>query len=236
MKSQITKAKDRGAVDAGWLKARHYFSFGTYFNPNRMGFGKLRVINDDRMDKGTGFGTHSHQNMEIITIPLQSAVLHKDSMKNEGLVKSGEVQVMSAGTGVSHSEHNASKEEALKLFQIWIEPNKRNVEPRYDQAKYDMSENNKWVQLVSPIDSDEAGLKIYQNAFISRGVFEANKVVNYKRKSSENGILVLLISGSILIDKKALEVRDSMALTGIENLEIKAEETSDILIIEVPID
>jgi redox-sensitive bicupin YhaK (pirin superfamily) len=236
MKSQITKASERGAVEAGWLKARHYFSFGSYFDPNKMGFGKLRVINDDRIAEGSGFGTHSHQNMEIITIPLRSAVLHKDSMGNEGVVTAGEVQVMSAGSGVSHSEHNASNDEELKLFQIWIEPNKMNVEPRYDQKRFELSGNQKWTQLVSPLDEDQEGLKIHQNAFINRGEFETGTDVVYNRKSAKNGIYVLLVSGSIEINEQSLKTRDSMALTDTEQIEIKIKEPADILIIEVPLD
>jgi len=236
MKPQVTKADERGAVETDWLKARHYFSFGSYFNPDRMGFGKLKVINDDCIAKGSGFATHPHNDMEIITIPLQSSVAHKDSMGNEGLISSGEVQVMSAGSGVRHSEHNASKDEELKLFQIWIEPNRNNVEPRYEQQKFDFSQHNKWIQLVSPIGLREQGLKVHQDAFINRGLFDSNQEAVYDLKDPENGLYVLVVSGSIEIDGFTIKARDSVSIIDVANLEFTIKEKSDVLMIEVPLD
>lgn len=235
MKKQITRAEERGSVEMGWLKAKHYFSFGSYYNPSKMGFGALKVINDDRIASASGFGTHGHQNMEIITIPLKSAVLHEDSMGNKGEVHVGEVQVMSAGTGVQHSEHNAATDEELRLFQIWIEPNKHNVEPRYDQKKFEMSEANRWTQLVSPMGSNDDGLKIYQKAYISRGLFDENQNLEYSLKDKSNGLYILLIDGAVKVQEAQLEARDSIALSELETVSIDVQSKADVLMIEVPL-
>jgi quercetin 2,3-dioxygenase len=238
MEYQITKSNEVGKADHGWLKAKHYFSFANYYNPEKMGFGKLRVINDDLVQVSSGFGTHPHKDMEIITIPLEGAVTHEDSKGNKGIVQRGEVQVMSAGKGILHSEHNQSDTTDLKLFQIWIEPNQLRVEPRYDQARFDyQNKRNQWTQLISPIsEKAEEGLKIYQTAYINGTLIDANKSLKYKIKHpGENGVYILLTQGDVDIESINLKTRDSLALTDIGEFEIKANSNSELLVIEVPL-
>ncbi len=183
MKTKIYKASERGTADYGWLKANYSFSFSNYYNPEKVNFGALRVLNDDIIDAGMGFGTHPHDNMEIITIPLQGSLKHRDSMSNKWIpIQTGEVQIMSAGTGVQHSEMNNSPTEFINLFQIWIIPNKQQVQPRYDQKKFEVSaRKNKLQVLVSSIDeADNGSLKIHQDAQISRIDLSENSKFNYK--------------------------------------------------------
>lgn len=234
--SQITRAEERGSIDMDWLKARHYFSFGSYHNPLKMGFGALRVINDDCIDEGKGFATHPHQNMEIITIPLEGAVVHKDSMGNTGEVKTGEVQVMSAGTGVLHSEFNGSKDIKLKLLQIWIEPDQLKLEPRYEQGEFDFEAANQWVQLVSPIQKNEEGLKVNQNAFINHGRFEKGQAVHYEAKTDSGGLYFLVVEGSVSIDGQMLGARDAIGFSEDKTLSFHLNEDSRVLVFEVPIE
>ena len=184
MTTQLFKASERGKADFGWLKANYSFSFANYFNPKNIQFGMLRVLNDDTIAAGMGFGTHPHENMEIITIPLEGALMHRDSMGNEGVIQNGEVQVMSAGTGIQHSEFNASSTEQLKLLQLWVFSEKDNVSPRYDQKSFDIDgQINTFVNIVSPEDkNDGEALWVHQQTFFNLGVFEAGKTINYKVK------------------------------------------------------
>lgn len=238
MKIDIIRKEQRGRVSIGWLNANHYFSFGTYYNPDRMGFGKLKVINDDSIDPASGFDTHPHRNMEIITIPLEGVVSHKDSMGHSGEIKKGEVQVMSAGRGVRHSEHNASQDEVLKLFQIWIEPNEVNVEPRYDQKTFSYQDSkDQWTQLISPMGAlEESGIKIYQDAYINISPLSEGKTISYKVKGENQGLYILVSEGEVKIEGELLKTRDAMSITDTSEIKIEAQYDSEILVLEVPLD
>ena len=234
MKTVLHKANTRGQANHGWLKANHSFSFANYYNPERMNFGVLRVLNDDHIAAGMGFGTHPHDNMEIITIPLSGQVEHKDSMGNSGVISPGEVQVMSAGTGIQHSEFNKNKDADLKLLQIWIFPNKRQVTPRYDQL--DISKavtNNGFKQILSP-SPDDAGVWIHQNAWFHMGEMNANETYNYQLKDSNNGVYAFLIEGETEIENQTLNPRDGMGVWDSSEIEIKSNAKSKILLMEVP--
>jgi redox-sensitive bicupin YhaK (pirin superfamily) len=236
MNYQLYPASERGKADHGWLKANFSFSFGNYFNPAKIQFGALRVLNDDTIAEGTGFGTHPHENMEIITIPLEGGLRHGDNMGNSGVIRFGEVQVMSAGTGVLHSELNASQTEQAKTLQLWIFPELENVEPRYDQKAFPISQNlNNFVTLVSPHNKiAEGSLWIYQQAFISLGKFDASGAARYDFKISGNGAYLFLISGSISVAGENMNERDAMGITNAPSFDISFNEPSTVLIIEVP--
>lgn len=236
MTAQVTvfKAAERGHANHGWLNANHSFSFGSWYNPERMNFGALRVMNDDTVAPGMGFPTHPHNNMEIITIPLSGAVHHKDNMGNDGEILTGEVQVMSAGTGVTHSEFNGNQDAELKLFQIWIIPNKRDVEPRYDQFKIEPSSHwNKFAQLVSP-NKDQAGTWIHQDAYIHMATLEEGKSIDYIPKKPGNGLYVMNIEGTFSALSNELNDRDALSIVDIENITFNAQSTSKFLVLEVP--
>ncbi|MDX1829112.1 MAG: pirin family protein [Lutibacter sp.] len=237
MKKSIVKANDRGTADYGWLKAKYSFSFANYYNPQHVNFGALRVLNDDIIEKGMGFGTHPHDNMEIITIPLQGSLKHKDSMSNTWIpIQTGEVQVMSAGKGIQHSEMNNSTTEKINLFQIWIIPNEQGVEPRYDQKKFDVLERkNKLQVLVTSINSDHSGsLKIHQEAKISRIDLDANSSFEYNLISESNGVFIMNIAGSIEIDNEILNDRDAIKIEQVGKFQINTKKDSQLLFIEVP--
>lgn len=230
----VHKASDRGFADHGWLQAAHSFSFAGYYNPEKIHFGVLRVLNDDIVAPGMGFGQHPHDNMEIITIPLSGAVKHKDSMGNEGVIQYGEVQVMSAGAGVTHSEFNNSRNEYLKLLQIWIFPNKKNVTPRYDQIKYDIKEMHKnWLQLVSPSSQDN-GTWIYQDAWIHMGIFEKNDFAEYELHNEQSGVYIFVISGKLRFLDNELNTRDAIGIWQTKSVRLNFESNTQVLIIEVP--
>ena len=204
MKTEIHKSESRGQANHGWLQARHSFSFGSWYNPDRIQFGALRVLNDDIIAPGAGFPTHPHDNMEIITIPLSGTLEHKDSMGNTAQIKTGEVQVMSAGTGVTHSEYNASKNEELRLFQIWIFPNKKNVEPRYDELKLiDQDRSNKFQQIISPSKNSD-GVWIHQDSWMFMSSMDQGTTLDYKFQVLGHGVYVMVISGEISIDGKVV--------------------------------
>lgn len=235
MKNIIHKAADRGFADHGWLKAAHSFSFSNYHNPEKVHFGKLRVLNDDIVAPSKGFGMHPHEDMEIITIPLSGALKHSDNMGNEGVISTGEVQVMSAGSGVLHSEFNASDSEPVSLFQIWVFTDKKGHEPRYDQKKFNPEERkNKWQLLVSP-DGQNESLWIHQNAFISVIDFEKDGTTEYKLKSEGNGVYFMLVEGEAEIEGTTLEKRDAAGFWEIaEPLKISFGQKSKLLAIEIP--
>ncbi|WP_100615321.1 pirin family protein [Confluentibacter citreus] len=237
MKTIIHKSDSRGFANHGWLQANHSFSFANFYNPEKVHFGALRVLNDDVVAPKMGFGTHPHNNMEIITIPLKGILKHKDNMGDEWIpVKPGEVQIMSAGTGVQHSEINGSADEHLGLFQIWVMPNKQNVKPRYDQKAFDVSERkNKLQVLVTSIDEDyEGSLKIHQDAIISRIDLDKGKTFEYTIKSKNHGVYVMNIYGKIIINNNPLETRDAIGVSDTDSFEINVEEDSSLLFIEVP--
>lgn len=235
MKTIIHKASERGFVNHGWLKARHSFSFANYHNSEKMHFGKLRVLNDDIVAPSRGFDIHPHQDMEIITIPLSGALKHGDNMGNEGVIQAGEVQVMSAGTGVWHSEHNASEVEDLNLFQIWIFTDERGHSPRYDQKKFSPEERQgKWQLLVSP-DGRNDSLWIHQNAFISHFSSNGSQDATYTLNAEKNGVYFMLIDGSAEIENNMLQTRDAAGFWLFnESLNIAFKEKTNLLAIEVP--
>lgn len=224
----------RGKANHGWLDARHSFSFANYYNPERMNFGVIRVLNDDIIDGGMGFGTHPHDNMEIITIPLFGDLEHKDSMGNSEVIKSGDIQVMSAGTGIKHSEYNKNKDKAVKLFQIWLFPNKQNVTPRYQQITLNVADrHNKLQQVLSP-HADDAGVWIYQNAWFFMGNFDKGISQEYQIKRAENGVYVLVISGEILVNDQKLHARDGFGIWNTDKFTIKASTNAEFLLMDVP--
>ena len=235
MKKTLHRANERGTADHGWLKAKHSFGFASYYNPERMNFGLLRVINDDIVQPTRGFGTHPHRDMEIITIPQGGAVSHEDSQGNKGTITKGEVQVMSAGTGVLHSEFNHSKDTPLSLFQIWIEPKRTSVEPRYGQQKFQYQDKkNEWTQLVSPIDlPKEEGLKIHQDAFINATKITKGQELTYQLKGQNTGAYVLLSEGEVEIGAQTLISRDAMEITATKDFKIKSLVDSEVIVIEV---
>ena len=234
MQKIIHRSDDRGGADHGWLKARHSFSFASYQDPSKVHFGKLRVLNDDIVAPGMGFPAHPHENMEIVTIPLKGALEHQDSMGHTSVVNPGEIQIMSAGTGVTHSEYNHSKEEPVSLLQIWVFPKIKNIAPRYDQKKFAREERvNKFQTVVSPIKEDK-GLWINQDAFFSLCNLEINKTLEYQLHIKGNGIYMFVIEGKVDTAGEILNKRDAVGIWETNNIEIKSTEPSEILIIEVP--
>lgn len=233
--SVIHKADTRGKADHGWLVSNHTFSFANYHNPERMHFGVLRVLNDDKVEAGRGFGTHPHDNMEIISIPLEGDLEHKDSMENSAIIRSGDIQVMSAGTGIMHSEFNKNQDQRVKFLQIWVYPNKRNVTPRYDQITLDKTKSkNKFQQILSP-NADDEGVWIHQDAWFHLGNFETNTETDYQVKKKGNGVYAFIIKGSAEIEGQKLEERDGFGVWNINELHIKAtSENTEILLMDVP--
>ena len=231
----IHKAATRGHADHGWLRTNHTFSFADYYNPERVHFGALRVLNDDYIAGGMGFGTHPHDNMEIITIPLEGDLEHKDSMGNGTVIKHGDVQVMSAGTGITHSEFNHNKTKPVQLLQIWVFPNKRNVTPRYDQITLDVNQrHNKLQQILSP-NSDDEGVWIHQDAWFHIGRFDQNFETTYTWKKQGNGVYVFVIKGNITVNGTALNERDGSGIWNTDSMSIQANSAdAELLIIEVP--
>ncbi|MBS1501924.1 MAG: pirin family protein [Bacteroidetes bacterium] len=234
MKKVFHPASERGHNDIGWLKANFSFSFGPYYNPEKVHFGALRVLNDDIIAGGGGFGTHPHDNMEIITIPISGALEHRDSTGGHGVISAGEVQVMSAGTGLQHSEYNHSKTEAANTLQIWLFPKKMNIEPRYDQKNFtDVLKPNQLTTLVSPYKDGEA-LWINQDAIFSMGDFDAGQKISYDVKIDGNGAYIFVIDGKASVDGTVLNKRDAMGVYDTSSFTIETESHSRILIMEVP--
>lgn len=234
--SILHKANTRGYADHGWLKSRHTFSFANYHNPERMHFGVLRVLNDDIVDAGRGFGTHPHDNMEIISIPLEGDLEHKDSMGNTTVIKNGDIQVMSAGTGVFHSEFNKNQDKLVKFLQIWVYPNKRNVTPRYDQISLDIAaRKNKFQQILSPDPNDE-GVWIHQDAWFHMGNFDQGISSSYTLKKKGNGVYVFVIKGGVIIDTQQLEAKDGFGIWNVDQFDIKSTASdTELLVMEVPL-
>ncbi len=230
MKAVKNIGKERGGGDYGWLTSRYSFSFNDWYDETKMGFGALRVLNDDEIAEGQGFGAHGHRDMEIVTIVTHGAVLHEDNIGNSYVVHEGDVQVMSAGTGVMHSEHNNSSDDPLSLFQIWIVPREKNTTPRYDQKHFSFNEiKNDVLELVGP-----SSLIINQDAYISYGALDKNADYRYKLHNPSHGLYVFVIKGSLKIEEYLLEKRDALGVEDAEQLEIQAAEDVQFLIIEVP--
>lgn len=235
MKNTILhKAETRGDANHGWLHSKHSFSFANYYNPERMHFGVLRVLNDDTVAAGMGFGTHPHDNMEIISIPLEGDLEHKDSMGTVAVIKNGDIQVMSAGTGIQHSEYNKNTDRPVKFLQIWVFPNKKNVTPRYDQITIkEEDRHNKLQQIVSPDPQDE-GVWIHQNAWFHLGKFDAGFASNYTVKSKNNGVYFFNLSGDVEVNGQLLNARDGFGVWDTEKIAITAKTPAEFLIMEVP--
>jgi hypothetical protein len=229
------QASQRGHANHGWLDAHHSFSFAGWYDPSKIHFGALRVLNDDTVAPGKGFGAHPHDNMEIITIVLEGVLAHKDNMGHEETIQPGEVQVMSAGTGVYHSEYNHSPDKKVKLFQTWLFPNKRDVQPRYDQRSFAEADRINYLQtLVSPIENDDPGLKIHQDAWIYRTTLLAGNTLSHALHSSMHGAYIFVIDGKLDAHGKTLNKRDALGVSETDSISIMAVETSDVLIFEVP--
>jgi redox-sensitive bicupin YhaK (pirin superfamily) len=234
MKKTIHRADSRGYADHGWLKSYHTFSFANYYNPERTRFGVLRVLNDDIVEPGMGFGTHPHDNMEIITIPIKGELAHKDSTGNKEIIKENEVQIMSAGSGLTHSEFNNSKTDKVNLLQIWLFPKEKNIKPRYAQKVFSPDEmKNTFKTVVSP-DKNTGGLWINQDAEFLLASIDKGKSLKHSVKFSGNGIYLFVIEGSIEVLDEKLSNRDAIGLEGIEKFEIKADEDSKVLVIDLP--
>ncbi len=236
MKLTVHRAGCRGHMDHGWLDTWHTFSFASYYNPDRMHFGALRVLNDDTVQPGMGFGTHPHDNMEIITIVLDGELEHRDSMGNGSVIRPGEIQVMSAGAGIQHSEFNHSTKNKVSFLQIWVFPDKKNVEPRYGQAKFDEQEMaGKWRTIVSP-DGVDQSMWIHQQARFSLGNFDQDSVVKYKLNKAGNGIYLFLISGELEVESEKLSDRYGLCIEEIDSeIELKVAKNSKVLLMEVPL-
>lgn len=234
MKTIFHAASSRGHADHGWLNAHHSFSFANWYEPSRVHFGLLRVLNDDIVAGGQGFGTHPHNDMEIITIILDGALEHKDSMGNGSVIKPGDVQVMSAGTGVMHSEFNPLKDKATNLFQLWIFPKENGIKPSYDQRTFDVADRQNKIQTVVSGFKTGDELYIHQNAAISLGNLENNTSLNYAFKGKDNGAYIMVINGSVEVEDTNLQQRDAIGVWEAENISIKATENAEIIIIEVP--
>lgn len=226
-------SESRGLADHGWLKSRHTFSFAGYYNPDRLNFGALRVLNDDIVAPGMGFGTHPHDNMEIISIPISGSLAHKDSTGNEREIKTGEVQIMSAGTGIRHSEYNYSKTDAVNFLQIWVLPKEKNIAPKYDQKDFtEQLKSNSLVTVVSPVDSE--ALCINQDAILSLGKLKAGTEIRHKLKYEGNGIYAFLIDGETEINGTLLKSRDAFGIFDEKDFSIKVHKDSTLLLIEIP--
>lgn len=234
MQTKIQRASERGNNNFGWLDSHHSFSFGHFYDPAKMHFGALRVLNDDIVTGGQGFGAHPHDNMEIVSIPLKGALAHKDSTGTDGIIKTGDVQIMSAGTGIRHSEYNASKTEETNFLQIWIIPKQRNIKSRYEQKTFDVADRkNKWQIVVSP-DEKEGGVWINQDAVFSLAHAEKDTTLIYRNKFNGNGVYLFIIEGEAEVDGQILKKRDAIEISGANEFEIKVTSDADLLAIEVP--
>jgi redox-sensitive bicupin YhaK (pirin superfamily) len=234
MVTNVYPSLSRGQAEHGWLHSKFLYSFAEYYNPERMGFGLLRVLNDDIVEPGEGFGTHSHKNMEIISIPLFGSLEHRDNTGSGSVLKPGEVQVMSAGTGIMHSEYNPSDTQKTNFLQIWIIPKLKNVAPRYDQKMFDPTGRLNNFQLIVSPEIKKETLFINQDAYISIGRFDVGIKGIYKVKKDGNGLVFFVISGAIEVDRKILQSRDTAEITNVNEIEIKSLGNSEVLLIDVP--
>ena len=234
MNITLHKSDTRGFADHGWLKSYHTFSFAGYYNPERIHFGTLRVLNDDLVAPGMGFGTHPHENMEIVTIPLSGMVAHKDSLGNEGIIHEGEIQVMSAGTGIYHSEYNGSKEEETSFLQIWILPREKGLQPRYGQKSLsEKMQKDKLNELISPSKEGE-GLWLNSESWFYMGEFEKEKRITYRVNRTGNGIYIFMIKGQANIEGNHLDERDGAGVSGTGQFDLVVGENTRILLMEIP--
>ncbi len=233
--SVLHKATTRGNANHGWLQSFHTFSFASYHNPDRMNFGVLRVLNDDTVSAGMGFGTHAHSNMEIVSIPLEGDLEHKDSMGNSTVIHNGDIQVMSAGSGIQHSEYNKNKDAQVKFLQIWIIPNEQGVQPRYDQITLQKEDRrNKLQQILSPNENDE-GVWIHQNAWFHLAHFDNGFSSDYQFKDKNNGLYIFNLNGDITVNDQELNTRDGYGIWDTETVSIAAKSDAEFLLMEVPL-
>lgn len=230
----LHKADSRGKANHGWLQSYHSFSFAGYYNPERVHFGALRVLNDDTVSAAMGFDTHPHDNMEIISIPLEGDLEHRDSMGNVAVIRKGDIQVMSAGTGIYHSEFNHNKDQAVKFLQIWVFPNKRMVQPRYDQITLDPADRINAIQQVLSPDPNDAGVWIHQNAWFHLSKPDNGVKLEYQLKQSGNGVYVFVLEGDVKVNGQLLNRRDGLGITGTEGFEIEGVNGAELLLMEVP--
>lgn len=236
MKTILHKADSRGHANHGWLDSYHTFSFAGYYDPARVHFGALRVLNDDTVAGGMGFGAHPHDNMEIISIPTHGDLEHKDSMGNKQVIRQGDVQVMSAGTGIQHSEKNKNTDKEVRFFQIWVLPSKKNVEPRYDQKNFsDADKHNRLLTVVSPIGTSGGGVQIHQDAWFSLGKLDKHVTIAYQLKKDTNGVYAFVIEGNVTINGEKLSRRDGLGITESSELTITADSNAEVLLMEVPV-
>ncbi|MCC7233142.1 MAG: pirin family protein [Bacteroidia bacterium] len=234
MNTIIHKSSERGHANHGWLDAHHSFSFANWYDPTKIHFGMLRVLNDDIIEGGQGFGTHPHNDMEIITIILEGALQHKDNMGNGSVIRSGDVQVMSAGTGVLHSEFNPLEKERTNLFQIWIFPKENGIKPRYDQKAFDPEEQKNTIQTVASGFKSNGELYIHQDAAISMSTLDGGRSLDYTFRKNGNGAYLMVVNGIVTVDNNRLERRDAIGISDTGTFSIHAQENSQVLIIEVP--
>lgn len=234
MKTVFHPSDSRGYANHGWLEARHSFSFASWYQPDRLHFGALRVLNDDIIQGGMGFGTHPHDNMEIVTIPLKGDLEHKDSMGNSAVIREGDIQVMSAGTGVQHSEYNNSPDKEINLFQLWLFPNKQNVKPRYDQLPIrSLHQKNEFFQILSPSANDQ-GVWIHQDAWMHILDADQGQSFDYVLQSPENGVYLIVIEGEVEVDNQTLYRRDAVGIWETDKLTIKTKTDAELLLVQVP--
>ncbi len=234
MEKTLYRSENRGKADHGWLKARHSFSFAGWHNPQRLHFGVLRVLNDDIVAPGRGFDMHPHENMEIITIPLSGSLEHRDDMGNTSMIQEGDVQVMSAGTGVLHSEYNPDDEQAVNLLQIWLFPRERNLTPRYQQKTfYPEKQVNQLVQIISP-DQDDGLMWLHQDAWFYISLVEAGNKLEHHFHHDHNGVYLFLISGELEVAGEKLRARDAIGVSRTDKLTIQGLKDSRFLLMEFP--
>ena len=235
MNKMLDPAESRGIADHGWLYSRHTFSFASYHNPKRMGFGKLRVINDDIVAPGGGFDTHPHDNMEIISVPIVGSLRHQDSMGNQHIIRAGDIQIMSAGTGITHSEYNHSDKDPVNFLQIWVRPKELNIPPRYDQKTFDPERRHNDIQcIISPDKNDHDAIWINQDAWFFLADFDKEHHDIYSLQNPDHGLYVFVISGKIIVAGETLAARDGMGISGTPTAGIRAISDSQLLFIEVP--
>ncbi len=234
MKTVLHKAETRGHANHGWLDSHHTFSFANYYDPARIQFGALRVLNDDQVAGGRGFGEHPHDNMEIVSIPLSGDLEHKDSMGNKTVIRQGDVQIMSAGTGIQHSEYNKNKDEKVNFLQIWVFPKERNIEPRYDQKTFTPEGRvNKLQEVVTPA-KDSEGVWINQDAWFHLGNLKKDFKTSYEVKKKGNGVYVFVLEGDVTIEGQSLNKRDGLGIWEVDKLDIEVKRDAEILLMEVP--
>lgn len=235
MKIVFHRSDSRGIADHGWLHSRHTFSFANYYNPDRMGFGKLRVLNDDIVEPGMGFGTHPHDNMEIVSIPISGTLRHEDSMGNQHIIESGEVQIMSAGTGITHSEYNDSDVDQVNFLQIWVIPKKLDIKPRYEQKRFDVEKKRNQFQIVVSPDGEQESISINQDVYFTLIDLDKDCSISYQLRNSDNGVYIFMISGSVMLGDQYLDERDGVEVSNTLSVALLARTNTQLLFIETPI-